>query len=265
MKTPSISIQFLGTGNAWSKPPVNFNTNAIVHYHDHSILIDCGLLCPLALSFAGISQTSIDAIFISHLHGDHVLGLEELLFTRFFACASRHHLWLPEPFFSNNPAFDGSHIWNNCLRAAMETFLEGRSTPLALSDYTDIHTVSEFKPFDIFDLNCEIFPVEHALGKPAYGIIFDNQIAFTSDTKFSLQRIENLLNRGIHTIFHEVTFMHPFPGNIHSSIDELATLPREIAEHILLMHYSDLSTQDDFKRAEDLGFRIAKKNSSYDF
>jgi ribonuclease BN (tRNA processing enzyme) len=81
----AFTMQFLGTGNAQSKPPINFNNNVLITVNGHRWLIDCGLLCPLAMYEAGISPLSIDAVFISHLHGDHIFGLEELFFTNFFS------------------------------------------------------------------------------------------------------------------------------------------------------------------------------------
>lgn len=265
MSHSPFSIQFVGSGNAWSKPPANYNTNALVRSNGHAWLIDCGLLCPLALKDFGIPQETIEGVFVSHLHGDHVHGLEELLFRRFFLEKKTHNLWLPEPFFSDEDRYDGCHIWNNCLKAAMETFVNGREKPLELTDYAHIHKVATGNAFDIFDLPCEIFEVEHTANKPSFGIILDNRVAFTSDTQFSRTRITQLLDRGIQTIFHEVSFYPPFAGNIHTAFEELASLPRDVAEHIVLMHYADSTNENDFERARSHGFRIARPGGIFRF
>jgi ribonuclease BN (tRNA processing enzyme) len=49
------------------------------------LLIDCGANSPLALKRAGIKLSSIDAIVISHCHGDHFGGLPFLLLDKMFA------------------------------------------------------------------------------------------------------------------------------------------------------------------------------------
>ena len=265
MSANSFSIQFVGSGNAWSKPPVNYNTNAVVRANGHAWLIDCGLLCPLALKDFGISQSDIDGIFISHLHGDHVLGLEELLFVRYYACASRHNLWIPSDFLSENAINSGTHIWQNCLRAAMGSTPDNADSPLTLQDFADIHEIIPETPCNILGVECQIFKTIHAGNRPSFGITLNRRVAYTSDCTFSLSRIESLLNSGIETIFHETFFAPLFPGCIHTSFDELAELPRAMTKHIILMHYSDMTTQKDFERAESLGFRIAHPGEVFTF
>ncbi len=56
------------------------------------LLIDCGANSPLALKRAGIGLSSIDAIVISHCHGDHFGGLPFLLLDKMFVHRG------PEPF-----------------------------------------------------------------------------------------------------------------------------------------------------------------------
>lgn len=263
----SFTVEFAGTGNAWSKPPVNFNTNALIRVNGQSWLLDCGLLCPLALHDMGVQLSQIDGVFITHLHGDHVLGLEELLFTNFFGYQRRIRLYLPTGLLSRYSGIEGSDIWENCLRGAMEsTMFDGtHERLLGLEDYADIEVFEPHRQHEILGLKCEIFPVEHVRHRPSYGIILDDRVAYTSDCTFSRSRIDGLLERGINTIFHEVTFTPPGPGSVHTSLAELASLPRDIAERMILMHYGDATTKDEFQAAEDLGFRVAKRGIVYDF
>ena len=255
-----FTLQFLGTGNAWSKPPINYNTNAIVRANGHAWLLDCGLLCPLALHAQNIPVQEIDGAFITHLHGDHALGLEEIFFRSFFTCHRKTSLWLPYAFSQKHSQIEGSDLWENCLRASMETLIhqDGKPKITTLEDYADIHIVRPEQPFDIFGLECGIFPVVHTAQKPAFGITLQNTVAFTSDCTFSAKLIETLLEQNITTIFHEVYFSAPYPHAVHTSIDELATLPPDVRKMIILMHYADDTSREAFADAQKLGFQIGR-------
>lgn len=261
----SFSIQFAGTGNAWSKPPINYNTNALIHVDGKIWLLDCGLLCPLALQELNIPQQNIAGIYISHLHGDHALGLEELLFYNYFAHHRKLDLFIPADFFTRYSHVEGSDIWDNCLRASMESWDKATQRMLKLDDYADVHPMFKDRHYDLFGLSVQLLPVEHTDFKPTFGLILDRRVAFTSDCTFSRERIDKLFHDGIQTLFHEVTFAPPKPESIHTAFDEIATLPREYAERIYLMHYGDKATPDDFKRALDRGFHIAKRGEIYPF
>ncbi len=70
-----IELIFLGTGSAMVTD--RFNTCFLVKQINHSLLVDCGggheILKQLKQN--KLSIKSIDAIFVSHSHVDHILGL----------------------------------------------------------------------------------------------------------------------------------------------------------------------------------------------
>jgi len=73
-------ITFLGT--SCGIPTKERNTfSALLRYNNENILIDCGEGTQIQLRKIDISPTKITKILISHLHGDHILGLPGLIQT----------------------------------------------------------------------------------------------------------------------------------------------------------------------------------------
>ncbi|MFA6945017.1 MAG: ribonuclease Z [Pedobacter sp.] len=67
-------------GSSSSTPIFNRNPSAqLLNVNEKFILIDCGEATQNQLLHFGIKANRIDQIFISHLHGDHYLGLVGLL------------------------------------------------------------------------------------------------------------------------------------------------------------------------------------------
>jgi len=54
-------------------------TSQILNVHDQLYLIDCGEATQIQMNKYKVKRGGIDHIFISHLHGDHVLGLLPLI------------------------------------------------------------------------------------------------------------------------------------------------------------------------------------------
>lgn len=73
-----MKLQFLGTASAFPTRDRNHNS-ILLRYGPEAILFDCGEGTQRQLRIAGESLMKITKIFITHWHGDHVLGLPGLL------------------------------------------------------------------------------------------------------------------------------------------------------------------------------------------
>ena len=76
-----MKITVIGCGNAFSER--NFNQSFVVEEDGRKMLIDCGYQVPTALRANGIDFKEIEDIYISHLHADHIGGLEYFAFQRY--------------------------------------------------------------------------------------------------------------------------------------------------------------------------------------
>ncbi|MBR2061584.1 MAG: MBL fold metallo-hydrolase, partial [Tidjanibacter sp.] len=76
----TFKVTILGSSSA--KPSVRKHHSAhTLNAYEQFYLIDCGEGTQRRLMECGISPMKINAIFISHLHGDHVFGLFPLIST----------------------------------------------------------------------------------------------------------------------------------------------------------------------------------------
>lgn len=73
-----IKLYFLGTG-AGAPTARRWASSIAISVSSSYYLLDCGEGCQLRMSLLGISPLKIAAIFITHVHGDHVLGLCPLI------------------------------------------------------------------------------------------------------------------------------------------------------------------------------------------
>lgn len=73
-----FTVKILGSSSA-TPAFQRFTSSQVVNYNDRYYLIDCGEGTQMQLQKYRIKYSRIDALFISHLHGDHILGAPGLL------------------------------------------------------------------------------------------------------------------------------------------------------------------------------------------
>jgi ribonuclease BN (tRNA processing enzyme) len=213
----------LGTGSAFAK--VFYNNNALLTVDGQSLLIDCGITAPRAFYDLGYTFNDVDAILITHIHADHVGGLEELAFQMKFIYRRQPILYIADTLVET--------LWENTLRGGLEQD-EFRS----LNDYFDVRPLQEGVRTELIPgLNVKLIATQHIPKKPNYSLVFNDSFYYSGDTVYDSDLIHSLVDHGVRVIFHDCQ-LHP-PGVVHASLSQLLTLPESIQKRMYLMHYGD--------------------------
>lgn len=222
----SLQIQMIGTGSAFSKK--FYNNNALVTCNGFKLLVDCGYTAPRALHELDIDLNSIDGLVITHVHADHVGGMEEFAFRLKYTYKYKMKLFVPSKVVDS--------LWNQTLRGGLENKLEGF---FELGDYFELILLEEALSTEIHPgFTLELIPSEHIPEKPSYSLLINERLFYSSDTKFNYSLLLELHDkRKCKYILHDCQLTSP--GIVHACLDELLTLPDVIQSKVMLMHYDD--------------------------
>jgi ribonuclease BN (tRNA processing enzyme) len=216
------------------------NTGALIEVREGSgavaarYLIDCGFTCGAQLRKLGLRGADIDAVFLSHPHGDHMDGLEIMGFRAHFHRGARVRLFAPPDVVERAWAsLEPKMCTTDGGERAMRRFFDPCRTA---------------GPIDLLDgrLRLEFVPVRHVPGFPAYGLALHvaperdgPQIRWSGDTTFDPS---SPLMRGVEPrrgdiLFHECTFESRARDTVHTHAEELELLPVELRDRIVLVHH----------------------------
>jgi len=264
-------------GSSSAAPTSERNPSAqVLCCDDRLFLIDCGEGTQMQMRKFKVKFQRIDHIFISHLHGDHYLGLAGLLFT--------YHL---------QGRTKELHVYaNEGLRDIIDLQLKASGSTLLYP--LTFHEVPENKAISLFEdnkISISCFPLLHRV--PTHGFIFrqkftgrnivkekidelgipldqlaaikmgadftDNQgifhpnseltyeppppkmFAYCSDTGYQPAIVPHIKNASL--LYHEATFMHDMQASAnqkqHSTTIQAAMIAKKANVHKLLIgHYS---------------------------
>lgn len=214
-------LKMLGVGH--SEAVKHWNNNAIVQAGGRRLLIDAGYTIKFALRDQGLTLADIDAIFITHVHADHCFGLERLAYECRFLYGTRPTLYLPPGVYEE--------LWEHTLKGVMGVVGEGSAE---LSDFFEVVQLKG-QSFEFEGVFLEFFQNRHTPGKPSYGLVLNQRLLFSGDTKPILEMVESV---DPEVVLHDATLADWNP--VHASVSELCELyPKEIRKRTHLMSYED--------------------------
>jgi ribonuclease BN (tRNA processing enzyme) len=173
-----LTVQFVGSGDAFGTD-ARFQACISLRWQEQHVLLDCGASSLIALKRLGLQAGTIDAICVSHLHGDHFGGIPFLILDQQFSRRERP-LILAGPTGLRNRVVD-----------AMEALFPGSSAVQRRFDLQFVELVSRTHT-EVG--GAEVMPVEviHPSGGPALGLRIqcgERILAYSGDTEWT----DNLL------------------------------------------------------------------------
>lgn len=235
-------------GTASAMPISDRNPSAqMLSVHGRLFLMDCGEGTQQQMRRAHLAFMKVEAIFISHIHGDHLFGLFGLLNTMtMYGRTAPLHIYGPRALGSVlnfYKGFFGEH----------ESY-EIEFTPVDCREPQVVHS-SKWVQVTAFPLNhkieCygwrfdEIVTERHWKENPAY---HPKSYAYCSDTSPFPQLSEWV--RGVDLLYHEATYPNEMADKAaergHSTTGQAAACARDAgAARLVIGHYSSRITDFD--------------------
>jgi ribonuclease BN (tRNA processing enzyme) len=176
---PAVTVRFLGSGDAFGSGG-RFQACIQVRSPAGTLLLDCGASSLVAMKRSGDDPGAVDAVLLSHLHGDHFGGLPFLVLDAQFGRRER-------PLTVAGPPGTEDRV-----RAAMEVLFPGSSTTPRRFPLTFVE-LSAGTPTDLGVAWVTATPVEHASGAPSYALRVEcggRMLAYSGDTQWTPALVE---------------------------------------------------------------------------
>ncbi|PZO10054.1 MAG: MBL fold metallo-hydrolase [Lysobacteraceae bacterium] len=233
----SWALRFLGVGNAGAAMTLGSASAVIERDGAPELMIDCGQEALTA--FVHRYGRLPDALFITHVHMDHVAGLERLFFATYFDPERRGKVRLYVP-------------------VTVLAHLQAR-----VADYPGVVAEGGANWWDAFqlvpvtrgfwhrDVAYEVFPVRHHLPDTAFGLRLPGSVVWTGDTRPIPEMLARYADAG-EWVAHDCG-LHGNPS--HSGIDDLEReYPAQLLARCVLYHYASL---EDAQALRQRGHRVA--------
>jgi len=226
----AFEVIVLGAGDTFSE-----------HHRPSSLLLRCGgaslaIDCPdmyrtvlreaSERSGRRLDLADIDQVLITHVHGDHMNGLEGVAFFKHFAEGKRLRL-------VTSPEVRAS-IWDERLKAPMGVLWDGeRHRSLGFDDYFEHVPLDWTNPITLGPFRIRARRTVHHV--PTSALLVEaggRTFGYSADTAFDPVLIDFLSAADL--ILHETNL-----GPAHTPYDSLAALPADLRARMRLIHYPD--------------------------
>ncbi|WEG18685.1 MBL fold metallo-hydrolase [Alkalihalophilus pseudofirmus] len=221
-----IRVTPLGVNGAFTK---YYHNNYVFELGDRKLLVDTGTTLRYSLQEAGFKESDITDIVITHLHSDHVGGLEEFAQRCKWIHNHKPTLW----------------IRNELAGGLTQIISNGLCTDgLSLEDYFNIEFIKGNFMLGLYEIETLETTDLHAQNMFSMGLKINDiqegiNIVFTSDiAKHEAAQFDGYFDSSTVALFHDVsTIKNP----VHSYIEDVVIYYKDKihASKIYGMHYQD--------------------------
>lgn len=265
-----MKITFLGSGSAFCMD--NWQSNILIETDQpdgQKMLFDCGGDIRWSLKDVGLSALDIDSVYISHLHADHIGGLEYLAFVSYFAKTVRG---------GKKPSIIGNaqlinDLWNCSLRGGLNSI---QMMDADLSTYFNVIKVPNSGSFKLGDTDFKTIQTIHVVADTSFvksfGLMITlpsqaqegstiKKVFITSDTQYAPSQLNDFINSA-DVVFHDCETAK-YKSGVHAHYSDLIQLPENIKSKMWLYHYNNV---DGLPDAVSDGFKgFVRKGQSFGF
>lgn len=227
---PTFEVIVLGVGDTFSER--HHSTSLLLACDGVYLAIDCPDTYRAVLRAASercgraLSLTEIDHVLITHVHGDHMNGLEGFAFFKRFAEAKRARLVASDEV--------RAVIWDQRLQASMSALWNGTEfLQLGFDDYFEHLPLSWTAAVEVGPFRIRARRTVHHV--PTSALLIEaagRTLGYSSDTAFDPALIAFLEPADL--IIHETNL-----GPAHTPYAALAALPAPLRAKMRLIHYTD--------------------------
>jgi ribonuclease BN (tRNA processing enzyme) len=170
-----MRLTVIGSGDAFGSGG-RHNTCFHLVAGERTVLVDCGASAPVALRAMNIDPNTIDAVILSHLHGDHFGGVPFLMLDGQFLSRRERPI-----------TFAGPPGTRDRISAAMEVFYPN-STKTKYRFPWSVQEIAVGAPADVLGLKVTSTEVIHSSGAPSTALRIGDgtkTFAYSGDTQWT--------------------------------------------------------------------------------
>jgi ribonuclease BN (tRNA processing enzyme) len=170
-----VTLQFLGSGDAFGSGG-RFQACIHVRSASASVLLDCGASSVIAMKRFGVTPSDIEAILISHVHGDHFGGIPFFILDAQFLSKRETPLLIAGP-----PGIEER------VRAAQEALFANSSKTVQKFEISFAEWQDRV-PSEVAGVRVTPFEVVHGSSAPPFGLRMEVEgrtIAYSGDTEWT--------------------------------------------------------------------------------